>query len=168
MATEGYGGIWVNGQPFQLNAKCIVIGIMVASVYLLPKYAGEGNLWMMAFIFAMTYVGLSFYDVIYGCNARMTSGRYSITGMFKPQRRADPGEPNEPPPGKTWAEDQEVAYRRSVNWSHAAVIGPLVMLSSYLAIKGQRSGLYAMTFGLGALGFLYHAMRLIWPRDVRR
>lgn len=163
---EGYGGIWVNGQPFQLNGKCIIIGLMVACVYLLPKYAGEGNLWMMAFIFCLTYIGISLYDAAYNCDARLTSGRYSVTGMFKPQHRSD--DRQRPPPGKSWAEDQEAAYRRSVNFAHAAIIGPLVMISSYWASIGKRSGIYALAFGVGALGFLYHAIRLIWPRDVRR
>ncbi len=175
---EGYGGIWINGRPFQFNAKCVVIGLAVASIYALPRFSADGNLFMMAFLFCLTYIAISWYDVLYHCTPHMYSGPFSITGIFKHQYRT--GDTQSPPPGKTLAPNQEKAYLHSVYFAHAAVIAPIVMICAAVALKQRKDifdeksvpakmrsyGIFPVAFGLGALAFFYHTARFIWPREV--
>lgn len=187
---EGYGGIWINNKPFVLNTKCIVIGLAAAAIYALPRFSAIGNLFMMAFLFCITYIAISWYDVLYSCDANLFSSRHSITGIFKPQLRTPAGsEPPDsskhiglalPPKGMAASPNQEAAYLRSVYFAHSTIIAPLVMLCAGLAMKcqydifeaanipkNQRSySIFPVVFGLGALAFFYHAMRMVWPRQV--
>jgi len=175
--TSGYGGVWLTGQPFHLNIKCILIGIIIACIYALPKQAGAGNLFMMAFIFSMSYIGISIYDKLYHCEARLFSGSKSTTGIFKPQDVEHDKRPI--PPGLVLARDQELAYRNAVYSAHFTVLAPLILVSTGMAMnarkkdliargvpEGERSyGIYPVVFGLGLLALFYHGARLIWPRD---
>lgn len=177
MDREGYGGVWLTGQPFQLNVKCLVLGLAVACIYALPKQAGFGNLFMMAFLFSMSYIGLSIYDKMYRCEAHLISGSHSTTGIFKPQDVSFDKRPE--PAGLVFARNQELAYRDAVYTTHFTVIAPLVIISSYIAMKARKKefdargiakdtrsyGIFPVTFGLGFLALFYHGARLIWPRD---
>jgi hypothetical protein len=177
MGREGYGGIWLTGKPFQLNVKCLIIGLIVACIYALPKQAGAGNMFMMAFIFCMTYIGISIYDMLYRCQAHLLSGAHSTTGIFKPQDTNYDKSPR--PPEINLARNQELAYRSAVYTTHATVIAPIVIVSSFLAMRERRRrfdatgvsaenrsyGIFPVSMGLGLLALFYHSARMIWPRD---
>jgi hypothetical protein len=135
------------------------------------------NLFMMAFLFCLTYIAISWYDVLYNCSAHLYAGNYSITGIFKHQYREF--DPQNPPQGKTLAPNQEQAYLRSVYFTHMTVIAPIVMVCAALAIKYRKEvfdlrktpiadrsySIFPVAFGLGALAFFYHTARFIWPRE---
>ena len=57
------------------------------------------------------------------------------------------------------APNQEELYRRNVNLFHAFFAMPLFMYLTY-----GKGGLYAVGFGLATLGFVYHIIRLFYPR----
>lgn len=172
---EGYGGIWLTGKPFYFNLKCLVIGLIAACIYALPKQAGLGNIYMMALIFSLSYIGLSIYDNIYNCEAHMLSGSLSINSIFKPQNVRE----RELPPGVALAQDQEKAYRQAVYLTHLAVLAPLIIISSGIAIQAQKRefnrlgtpsdsrsyGIHPVVLGLGFLAFFYHSARIFYPRD---
>jgi hypothetical protein len=164
--NEGYGGIWVTGKPFALNIKCVIIGIVAACIYMLPRFDTKGNLFMMAFIFAITYILISFYDYIYNCTPHMYSRGISVTGIFKPQYA---GEEKPPPEGEKY-DNQNKVYLRSVYWAHAAVIAPIFLYGSWSAIQQEKTGtdkknsIYPIMFGLSSLAIFYHIFRIIFPR----
>ena len=176
MQSEGYGGIWVTGKPFQINLKCVVIGIMAACIYALPRFSAEGNLFMMAFIFAITYILISLYDYWYNCTPHMYSRGISPTAIFKPQYM---NENIVPPPGEEFALDQNKMYMRSVYWAHAAIIAPIFLYGSWRALSDRKKGyerdnaskkgrdysIYPIMFGLSMLAGFYHAIRIFYPRD---
>lgn len=162
---EGYGGIWVTGRPFALNIKCVVIGIMAAGVYMLPRFSAKGNMFMIAFIFAITYILISFYDYLYNCTPHMYSRGLSATGIFKPQYT---GTEAPPPEGEEYS-DQDKAYLRSVYWAHAAVIAPIFLYGSWRAIRmakkhKEETSFYPVMFGLASLAMFYHVIRIFYPR----
>lgn len=55
-------------RPFSLNIKCIVLSMLVAGGYwtLPPK-----SLAVVALLFWVSYVGLSWYDELYDCSNKM-------------------------------------------------------------------------------------------------
>jgi hypothetical protein len=174
---EPYGGVWLTGQKFQINIKCIIIGLLIASIYALPKQAGMGNLYMIAFIFCMSYIAISIYDKMYRCEAHLLDAARVTTVIFKPQDVSYDKSPL--PKGVVLAQDQELAYRDAVYSTHALLIAPLIIISSALAIHAQkrefdRTGvsdnarsysIHPVVLGLGFLAFFYHSARMIWPRD---
>lgn len=178
--NEGYGGIWINGRPFIFNAKCVVIGLVVVGVYALPRFAGTANWFMMAFIFCLVYIGISIYDVMYKCSPFMYSSSHSILGLFKPQHRGESLKDQPLLPGTSWAPNQEAAYVHSINWAHTVLFMPLVIAALAMAMRCKKAAfeehnvptelrdysILPIALGLGAVGFLYHGMRLVWPRDV--
>lgn len=169
MPTEGYGGIWLTGKPFQVNVKCIVIGIMAAGIYMLPRFTVAGNIFMMAFIFVITYILISLYDYMYKCDAHMFSRGISPSAIFKPQYR---GAAAEPPPGEEYDANQDKAYLRSVYWAHSAIIAPIFLYGSYEAMRrekkrgGNNYSVWPVTFGIAMLAAFYHVIRIFYPRDV--
>jgi hypothetical protein len=172
MSTEGYGGTWVTGQPFKLNLKCVVIGILASCIYMLPRFSAQGNMFMMAFIFAITYILISIYDYWYNCTPYMYSRRPSFTGMFKPQYRHSD---SEPPPGEDFATDQDKMYLRSVYWAHSLIIAPIFLYGSWSALHDRKTilgdspiksySVYPIMFGMSMLAAFYHTIRIIYPRE---
>lgn len=171
---EGYQGIFLVGQPFRFNIKCLVISFAAACIYMLPRYVDkpEKNMFMIAFIFFIVYIMISFYDYLYNCDARMFSHRESPTSIFKPQYRKPPPEIQ---PGQKYAENQEKAYLRSVYFFHVLIVTPLLLYGSGKAIidskkeKGidkKGSGVMPVIFGMSTLALFYHTLRIFYPRDV--
>jgi hypothetical protein len=177
MSTESYGGRWVTGKPFQINLKCVVIGIIAACIYALPRFSAEGNLFMMAFIFAITYILISLYDYWYNCDAHLYSRGISPTGIFKPQNS---GKHTKPMHGEEFALDQNLMYSRSVYWAHASIIAPIFLYGSWRALsdrkdafqkanapsKNRNYSVFPVMFGLSMLAGFYHVMRIFYPRDM--
>ena len=55
-------------RPFALNVKCIVLSLLVGTGYwFLPSH----NVWVLMFLFWVSYVGLSWYDELYTCSNAM-------------------------------------------------------------------------------------------------
>jgi hypothetical protein len=175
MVNEGYGGIWVTGKPFQLNLKCIVIGIMASAIYALPKFSAKGNMFMMAFIFIITYVLISLYDYWYNCTPRLFSRGVSMSSILKPQYRQGD---TPPPPGEQFELNQDQMYMRSVYWAHAAVIAPIFLYGSWNALSKRKKhydnigssnrdyGVLPIMFGLSMVASFYHTIRILYPRSV--
>ena len=173
---EGYGGIWLTGKPFVINTKCIIIGIMAAGIYALPRFTLKGNLFMMAFIFVITYILISLYDHMYNCDAHMFSMGISPTSIFKPQRR---GTAREPPHGERVAVDQERMYMRTVSWTHAIIIAPIFLYGAWDAIRRNKKiydndntpqqhrnySVWPVAFGISMLALFYHVIRIFYPRN---
>jgi hypothetical protein len=175
--TEGYGGIFLVGRPFEFNLKCLVISFAAAGIYMLPRYSAKHTMFMVAFIFVIVYIMISFYDYLYNCSAKMYSRGVSPTSIFKPQYRLPPFEVLN---GEALAENQEKMYLRSVYFFHALGIAPLLLIGSWKAMrfhkktydgekkpKDDRSyGFLPIIFGTGAVAMFYHLMRIRYPRDV--
>lgn len=174
---EGYGGIYLTGKPFEFNLKCLVISFAAAGIYMLPRYGAQGTMFMVAFIFVIVYIMISFYDYLYDCSAKMYSRGISPSSIFKPQYRL---RPQEIPEGEELAENQEKMYLRSVYFFHALGVAPLLLIGSWKAINKQKNcydetdkkkedrsyGYLPIMFGAGAVAAFYHLMRIKYPRDV--
>lgn len=172
---ESYGGIYLVGKPFEFNLKCLVISLAAACIYMLPRYSAPGTMFMVAFIFVIVYIMISFYDYLYDCSSKMYSRGISPTSIFKPQYRL---RPDELPEGESRAENQEKMYLRSVYFFHALGVAPLLLIGSWHAMRKQRNcnsdkknehggyGYLPIIFGTGAVAAFYHLMRIAYPRDV--
>lgn len=77
-------------RPFSLNAKCIVLSLVVGGAYwwLPPK-----SLWVLLALFWISYVGLSWYDELYDCSTKMKPTLFPMGRLvflpFKPQSYKD-------------------------------------------------------------------------------
>ena len=72
-------------RPFSLNVKCIVVSLMVGSGY---WFLPSKNIWILLFLFWVSYVGLSWYDELYDCSNAMKPTLFPFGRMvflpFKP------------------------------------------------------------------------------------
>lgn len=79
------GGEYINGKPFALNVKCIVVSLTLAAAYwwLPPR-----SFWVVAGILWTSYVSLSWYDELYKCSDKMKPTVFPLGRMvflpFKP------------------------------------------------------------------------------------
>lgn len=148
------GGIFTD-RPFSPNIKCILFGL---SVSLLHVYLPRDNLLVIALIFVIAYVAMAWYDAMYDCSDKMLSGKWSSTGIFKPQYRF-------PHKQSVLVSNQEKQYLKKVYLFHALWVAPLLI---YVGAKGAMANpnAFGATLALGIMAGLYHSFRLYLPREV--
>ena len=153
------GGIFVD-QPFHLNPKCLVFGLLLMISY---WWIPTRNVFMLPMIMVTSYIAMAWYDYMYQCESQLYSGTgiglNTIDTWGKPMRRNEPSKPSDPP---NLVKNQELAYLRNINLFHALYVGPLMILTAWL--NGQY-GSYVAMGGLAIWAIWYHGMRLGWPRE---
>ena len=157
------GGLFKD-KPFSLNVKCVLFSFYSALLY---AAGGGKNPLLIALIFVVSYVLLAWYDYAYDCDTFMFSGTGpGPSGLFKPQDRCKDRDVNNPDPDDLVA-DQEKAYLNKVYFFHALIIAPLLI---YAGFTGQKTHPHILSGigGMGSLAFVYHAMRIKYPREVWR
>lgn len=79
------GGLF--GTHLYLNAKCLVISLIVVIIYFLPHPYSNYHTAVMAFLLATsTYIGIAWYDVLYDCNDRLQPSLFGwMSKPLKPQ-----------------------------------------------------------------------------------
>ena len=150
------GGIFKD-RAFHLNTKCIIFSLCSSLIY---AAGGGKNMLLIALIFIISYVLLAWYDYVYDCNDYMFSGTgVGPSGIFKPQRREKNDTAND------LVADQEQAYLRKVYFFHALMVAPLLI---YTGFTGQQTHLHILRTlgGMGSMAFIYHALRIKYPREV--
>ncbi len=78
------GGIFP-GKPFELNIKCVIITLLLASGY---WYLPSKNLYVLIVLLWLPYILIAWYDYLYDCKTKMQPtlfpfGRYLFL-PFKP------------------------------------------------------------------------------------
>jgi hypothetical protein len=155
------GGIFT-GRPFVLNTKCLVFSFYSS----LLLYGGGGrNPLLIALIFVIAYVLLAWYDWVYECDDFMYSGKGSLgfSGIFKPQRREK--NRNTVKDGIDLVSDQEQAYLNKVYFFHAFIVAPMLMYIGYYGATSNKN-IWGFVGGMGGLAFMYHGVRIVYPRGV--
>jgi hypothetical protein len=158
------GGIFKN-KPFVFNPKCIVFSFYSS---LLFAAGGGKNPLILALIFIMAYVLLAWYDFTYGCEDLMYSGTgpgFNPSPIFKPQYRKKDRDADKDTDEKQLVFDQEQAYLQKVYFFHALLVAPLLMYVGYYGASSNDK-VWGLMGGMGGVAFLYHSLRLKYPRDV--
>jgi len=162
------GGIFID-RPFNPNTKCVVFAIFIALIYAyLPRAAsGQANPLIVALIIVFAYIAMAWYDYAYSCSDYMFSGTgpsLHFASIFKPQRREESSSLDKVGDNRLVA-DQEKAYLHKVYIFHTLIVAPLLMYIGYMGARSNPS-VWGFVGGLGALAFVYHGMRLKYPREV--
>lgn len=157
-------------RPFEFNIKCIIVsGVLMAGYWFLPNK----NPWMLPAIFIISYVALSWYDVLYNCNSKMYSGQYGISAIFKPFMNTAPAEAEATAEAEAEAEalgrsqyldkNQKSVYKQKVYLFHLLGVAPILL---YMGIKKNTSHehMYPVMLFLGVMALMYHGMRVFNPR----
>lgn len=161
------GGIFT-GRSFVYNPKCILFSFYSSLLF----YAGGGrNPLLITLIFVMAYVLLAWYDWTYDCQDLMYSGTgpgINFSPLFKPQYRKkdrDMTKDLSKDLSKDLVEDQEQAYLNKVYFFHAFLVAPLLMYVGYWGPQSN-TGVWGFLGGMGGIAFMYHGLRLSYPREV--
>jgi len=159
------GGIFKD-RPFVFNPKCIVFSLYSSLLFV----AGGGkNPLIMALIFIMAYVLMAWYDYMFECSDLLNSGvgrvNSNASPIFKPQYREKDRDTKKDMDEKELVEDQEQAYLQKVYFFHAVIVAPLLMYVGYYGAKSNNN-VWGLLGGMGGVAFMYHGLRLKYPRDV--
>lgn len=155
----------------ELNAKCILFGLLLCGIYRSPRTQRVGDLHNVSaqlMIMILAYIGMAGYDDYYDCSAdgRLMSSKNTITGAFKPPT-AGPRNPD------TYTMEERIAeykHNVSVYRAHSIFIGPMIMSVSALNLiipeHKLASPLNSMLFGIGGLATAWHSWRWINPARI--
>jgi len=153
------GGIFKE-QPFVFNPKCIVFSFYSS---LLFAAGGGRNPLILALIFIMAYVLMAWYDYFFDCSDLMNTGSgpgLNPSPLFKPQYRKKDRDPTD-----DLVADQEQAYLQKVYFFHAVIVAPLLMYVGYYGAQSNNK-VWGFLGGMGGVAFLYHGIRIQYPREV--
>jgi hypothetical protein len=158
------GGIFKD-KPFVFNPKCIVFSFYSSLLFV----AGGGkNPLILALIFIMAYVLMAWYDYTYDCSDLMNTGTgpgINPSPIFKPQYRKKDRDTDKEMEEDQIVADQEQAYLQKVYFFHAIIVAPLLLYVGYYGAKSNDK-VWGLVGGMGGVAFLYHGLRLKYPREV--
>jgi hypothetical protein len=159
------GGIFKD-RPFVFNPKCIVFSFYSS---LLFAAGGGKNPLILALIFIMAYVLMAWYDFTFECSDLMDSGTGvgSPASLFKPQYRKQNRNTEKDYLDENLVRDQEQAYLQKVYFFHAMMVAPLLMYVGYYGATSNDK-VWGLLGGMGGVAFIYHGLRLKYPREVWR
>lgn len=161
--SQKRSGIYTTN-TFEFNLKCVIFGIVMILFYWISTLSEKPNYLFFPLIFIVAYIAMAWYDYMYDCSKKLLSGNIGITSpldsIFKPQYRNINIENVNASP------NQEQIYRRNIYIFHAFIAMPLIMFVSYQAYQNDTRYrfIYSTVFAIALLGFLYHFMRLFFPR----
>ena len=157
------GGIFTP-VAFHPNAKCVALGAFLAVSY---WFAPTKSLLVFVLILIITYILLSWYDYLYGCDQHMMSGGYGLNwqAIFKPQYRNE-----DVPDDVKLVKNQEFVYLKTVYMFHLFMVAPTLVYAGYKGYKyAKKNNEVTVPFSIvgvaGVMAGMYHGMRLLIPRQ---
>lgn len=178
------GGIFVD-QPFYLNIKCIIFGVVLSVGYWFIADKKSRNPFVIVLIMVFAYIAMAWYDYFYNCDQQMYSGTgYGVMSILdtwgKPQRRQIKS--SIPPAGVNLIKNQEAAYQRSIYLLHSIFLLPFLIYVAYhgnkltdaITINKEiypllepltRPKVWQPLFWIAIFGEIYHVSRVFYPRE---